>query len=332
MMNKKNKSTYCDAIRQGFDYLLKNYPEVFIIGQGLWSPWYVGNSMKDLDVHYGKTRIIDTPVSESACTGAAIGASLCGMRPIIVHPRMDFMLYAIDSIVNQAAKWSYMTGGNANPGVTIRAIINRGGEQGAQHSQSLHSWFSHIPGLRVVMPSSVNDARDLLISSVLCPDPVLYIDDRWLYDQEEVLHSYNQTNLNDVCPQLMNVGKDITIVSLGFSTLLVKNLTSDFSKIKINPECIDARILNPFNPSNIIKSVKKTGRLLVVDGGWKNCGFAGEVIASITEAIDPKYFRSKPQRITLPDCPAPTSSKLEKIYYPDEKLILEKVKLIIKGE
>ena len=165
-----------------------------------------------------------------------------------------------------------MTGGNANPGVTIRAIINRGGEQGAQHSQSLHSWFSHIPGLRVVMPSSVNDARDLLISSVLCPDPVLYIDDRWLYDQEEVLNSYNQINLNDVCPQLMNVGKDITIVSSGFSTLLVKNLTSDFSKIKINPECIDARILNPFNPSKIIKSVKKTGRLLVVDGGWKIVG------------------------------------------------------------
>ena len=110
------------------------------------SPWYVGNSMKDLDVKYGKTRIIDTPVSESACTGAAIGASLCGMKPIIVHPRMDFMLYAIDSIVNQAAKWSYMTGGNANPGVTIRAIINRGGEQGAQHSQLFtmvfaYTWF-----------------------------------------------------------------------------------------------------------------------------------------------------------------------------------------------
>ena len=142
--------------------------------------------MRDLDIKFGTDRIIDTPVSESACTGAALGASITGMRPIVVHPRMDFMLYAMDSIVNEAAKWSFMFGGNSNPKLTIRAILNRGGEQGAQHSQSLHSWFAHIPGLRVVM-STVKDARDLLIASVLCNDPVIYIDDRWLYEKEEVL-------------------------------------------------------------------------------------------------------------------------------------------------
>ena len=109
------------------------------------------------------------------------------MKPIVVHPRMDFMIYAMDAVVNQAAKWSHMLGGQAHPGVTIRSIINRGGEQGAQHSQALHAWFSHVPGLRVVMPSTVSDARDLLIASVLCPDPVMYIDDRWLYDQEDEL-------------------------------------------------------------------------------------------------------------------------------------------------
>ena len=161
------KTNYGKSILNAFDYLLVNYPEVFVIGQGLWSPWYVGTTMTDLDVKFGKERVIDTPVSESACTGAAVGASLAGMRPIIVHPRMDFMLYAMDAIVNQAAKWSHMFGGQAHPGVTIRAIINRGGEQGAQHSQALHSWFAHIPGLRVVMPSTPKDARDLLISSVL---------------------------------------------------------------------------------------------------------------------------------------------------------------------
>ena len=138
--------------------------------------------MTNLDKKYGKDRIIDTPVSESACTGAAVGASICGMKPIIVHPRMDFMLYAMDAIVNQAAKWSYMFGGKLNAPVTIRSIINRGGSQGAQHSQALHSWFAHIPGIRVVMPSTAEDARDLLISSVLCPDPVIFLDDRWLYE------------------------------------------------------------------------------------------------------------------------------------------------------
>ena len=175
---KTNRYNYGTAILSAFEYLLKNYKETFVIGQGLWSPWYVGNSMTDLDKKFGKNRIIDTPVSESAVTGAAIGASLAGMKPIVVHPRMDFMLYAMDAIVNQAAKWSHMFGGQANSGVTIRCIINRGGEQGAQHSQALHAWFAHVPGLRVVMPSTVADARDLLIASALCKDPVIYIDDR----------------------------------------------------------------------------------------------------------------------------------------------------------
>ena len=124
--------------------------------------------MKDLDKKFGKKRIIDTPVSEAAVTGAAVGASLNEMKPIVVHPRMDFMLYAMDPIVNQAAKWSYMFGGNSSPKLTIRAILNRGGEQGAQHSPALHSRCAHIPGLRVAMPSTVKDARELLISSVLC--------------------------------------------------------------------------------------------------------------------------------------------------------------------
>ena len=135
-MSKSITTSYGVAIREAFSYLLKNYPEVFVIGQGLWSPWYVGNSMTDLDKEFGVERIIDTPVSESACTGAAVGAALAGMKPIMVHPRMDFMLYAMDAIVNEAAKWSSMMAGQAHAGVTIRSIINRGGEQGAQHSQA----------------------------------------------------------------------------------------------------------------------------------------------------------------------------------------------------
>ena len=181
---KTERLNYGEAICRAFRYLLDSYPEVFVIGQGIWSPWYVGNTMQDLDRDFGHERIIDTPVCESTCTSVAIGASLCGYRPIVLHPRIDFMVLATDPIVNQAAKWSHMLGGQARPAVTIRGIINRGGEQGAQHSQALHSWYAHIPGLRVVMPATVADARDLLISSVLCNDPVIYIDDRWLYERE----------------------------------------------------------------------------------------------------------------------------------------------------
>ena len=213
---------YGSAICAGFDYLLNNYPEVFVIGQGLWSPWYVGNSMNNLDTKYGIERVIDTPVSESACTGAAVGASLAGMKPIVVHPRMDFMLYAMDAIVNQAAKWSHMVGGQASPSVTVRAIINRGGEQGAQHSQALHSWFAHVPGLRVVMPATVADARDLLIASVLSQDPVMYIDDRWLYDQEDELPPVQELDLSKQTPRCIINGTDLTIVGSGNATLLAK--------------------------------------------------------------------------------------------------------------
>ena len=326
MQIERKPYNYGTAILAAFEYLLTNYPEVFVIGQGLWSPWYVGNSMTDLDKKFGVERIIDTPVSESACTGAAVGASLAGMKPIIVHPRIDFMLYAMDAIVNQAAKWSYMFGAQAHPGVTIRGIINRGGEQGAQHSQSLHSWFAHIPGLRVVMPSSVADARDLLVASVLCKDPVIYIDDRWLYEQTDDLPPIIEFDLRKEGPKCLVEGSDLTIVGSGYSTLLALQVRSELSKSGFSAEVIDLRILNPFDSTLIIESVKKTGRLLVVDGGWRNCGIAGEVIASVIEKLNPSELIVSPKRITLPDAPAPTSRVLEKIYYPDIDQILDVAK------
>ena len=316
-------TTYSEAILSAFDYLLKNYPEVFVLGQGLWSPWYVGNTMKNLDKKYGKDRIIDTPVSESACTGAAVGASICGMKPIIVHPRMDFMLYAMDSIVNQAAKWSYMFGGQLNAPVTIRSIINRGGSQGAQHSQALHSWFAHIPGIRVVMPSTVQDARDLLISAVLCPDPVIYIDDRWLYEQTADLKPIKETPLNSFTPKCLKEGDQITIVGSGYSTFLALNASKKLNSDGVRAEVFDLRVLNPFNSINILDSVLKTKRLLVIDSGWKSCGMASEVITSIVEHIPTNTLIDQPRRITLPDCPAPSSEVHEKDYYPNEENIIK---------
>ncbi len=234
---------YGTAILSAFEYLLENFPEVFVIGQGLWSPWYVGNSMTGLDKKFGLHRVIDTPVSESACTGVGVGAALAGMKPIVVHPRIDFMLYAMDAVVNQAAKWSHMVGGQAHPGVTIRAIINRGGEQGAQHSQALHAWFAHIPGLRVVMPATVSDARDLLIASVLCKDPVIYIDDRWLYSQTDDLGPVVELNLSKEGPRVLYDGADITIVASSYSTLLATEARSLLLNQGVSAEIVDLRVI-----------------------------------------------------------------------------------------
>jgi pyruvate dehydrogenase E1 component beta subunit len=285
--------------------------------------------MTDLDKRFGADRILDTPVSESACTGAAVGASLAGMRPIVVHPRIDFMLYAMDAVVNQAAKWSHMVGGQAHPALTIRAIINRGGEQGAQHSQALHSWFAHIPGLRVVMPATVADARDLLIAAVLSNDPVIYIDDRWLYDQTDDLGPVQELDLSQEGPKCITEGSDLTIVGSSYSTLLALQAADSLRGDGFSAEVIDLRVLNPLNTGLIIKSVKKTGRLLVVDGGWSSCGVAGEIIASVCESIDPNILRVAPKRITLPASPAPTSRVLEKLYYPDVDQVVEAAKILI---
>ena len=317
-MNEKeaNQTNYGVAIREAFAYLLKTYPEVFVIGQGLWSPWYVGNSMTDLDKEFGIDRVIDTPVSESGTTGLAVGASLAGMKPIVVHPRMDFMLYAMDAIVNEAAKWSSMMGGQDSAGLTIRAIINRGGEQGAQHSQAIHSWFTHIPGLRVVMPSTVSDARDLLIAAVLSPDPVVYIDDRWLYSLEDCLEPVIELDLSTEGPKVSKRGNDVTLVGSGYSSKLCLDAAAELNLRGISAEVIDLRVLSPFQPACIVDSVKNTGRLVVVDGGWSTSGFAGEVIASVVELLDPNELKSSPVRVTLPFSPAPSSKALEEIYYP----------------
>ena len=319
-----NQITYSEAILEGFKYLLDNDEDVFIMGQGLWSPWYVGNTMRDLDKLYGKKRVIDTPVSENAVTGAAIGASLCGSKPIVVHPRMDFMLYAMDPIINQAAKWSYMFGGQAHPQVTIRSIVNRGGEQGAQHSQILHSLFAHIPGLRVVIPYSVLDARDLLISSVLCKDPVIFIDDRWLYDEKDERKEIEKLNLEEVTCRTVLEGDDITIISSGYSTKISKNAIQIFNDTnkKFSIELIDLRVVNPINYDLILKSICKTKRFIVVDGGWKTCGLASEIISSVVEKLDPNILLSKPINLSLKNCPAPSSNVLEKEYYLTEQDIV----------
>lgn len=324
-MPEHRKLNYALAIREGYSYLLENYKDVFVMGQGVWSPWYAGNSMLELEKEFGKDRVIDTPVSEAATTGAAIGASLCGYRPIVLHPRVDFMILAMDPIVNQAAKWSHMFGGQAHPAVTFRAVVNRGGQQGAQHSQALHSWFAHIPGLRVVMPATVTDARDLLIAAALSDDPVVYIDDRWLYEQTAELPPVAPVDIRKIKPKILLEGSDVTLVACSYSTKLAMEAANILADKGIYAEVVDLRVLNPIDHEPSINSVLKTGRLVAVDGGWTNCGLAAEIIAGVSEKIPPSCWKDSPIRITLPDAPAPTSSALEAIYYIDAQRIAQQI-------
>jgi pyruvate dehydrogenase E1 component beta subunit len=325
------KLAYCDGIREAFEYCMDKDEKVFAIGQGLWSPWYVGRSMDNLDTRYGKDRVIDTPVSEQATTGIAVGAALLGYRPVVIHPRMDFMILATDQIVNQAAKWRHMLGGKVSPSMVIRGIVNRGGEQGAQHSQALHSWYAHIPGLRVVMPSTAADARDLLIAAIQCDDPVLYIDDRWCYEHEEDVAPAADVDLASIRPVLRREGTDITLAAASYSVLLAMEAADMLADDGITCDVVDIRMLNPMDPTLVRSSVRKTGRLLAIDGGWRTCGFAGELIATVSESLEPGDWRARPQRITLPDAPAPTSKPLENAYYPKASEIAGTIRHMVRG-
>ena len=317
------KIIYSTAILKAFERLLKKDKNVFLIGQGLWSPWYVGETMKDLDKKFGKSRIIDSPVSENAVTGIAFGASLTKSRPIVIHPRMDFMILALDQIVNQAAKWRFMMGGNASTNLTIRSIINRGGEQGAQHSQSLHSWLSHIPGLIVLMPSTVQDAYDLLISGVKSNNPVVYIDDRWLYDLEASLNQRKSIKkLTSLTPKKLKKGEDLSIIGCGYGTKIAIELSESLRKKGITSDVIDLRILNPMRLDLVYRSVKKTKKIVVIDPGWKSCSISSEIIASLNDEYNLNF---KSLRFNLYNSPAPTSKNLEKDFYFNNKKMLNKI-------
>tara|TARA_B100001750_G_C15521896_1_gene612400 strand:+ start:3756 stop:4739 length:984 start_codon:yes stop_codon:yes gene_type:complete len=324
---EQRKLTYGQAIREGLYQALEADSMVFAIGQGLWSPWYVGNSMQDLDKSFGKDRIIDSPVSENGITGIAIGAALGGMRPIVIHPRMDFMLLAIDQIVNEAANWHYIFGGESNVPIVIRSIINRGGEQGAQHSQALYSWFMHIPGLKVVAPSTAYDAKGLMLASIADNNPVIYVDDRWLYDHSAVVPQE---------PYEIPIGKanidfqgsDVTLVGISYMAQESREAAKALREDSISVEVIDLRSLSPLDTTTILRSVKKTGRLIIADGAWATCGASAEIAAVVAQQGF-QYLKSPIERITLPECPAPTSKNLEDAYYPDKADIVSAIRKLL---
>jgi pyruvate/2-oxoglutarate/acetoin dehydrogenase E1 component len=313
-MTDTREITYAESIREAHYQLLETDPRVFVIGQGLWSPWYVGATMTNLDVEFGRERILDTPVSENATTGAAVGAALAGMRPIVVHPRMDFMLLAVDPIVNQAANWSYLFGGRRGVGVVVRSIINRGGEQGAQHSQAVHAMFAHVPGLKVVMPATPYDAKGLLVSAVRDGNPVMYIDDRWLYEEVgPVPKDLFEVPIGQAA--VRRQGSDVTVVAVSYLVPEALRAADELAARGVDVEVIDLRTVKPLDRDTILASVAKTGHLVVADPGWRSGGLAGEVAASVAEEGF-SYLRGPITRVTLPDTPAPVPTPLERAYYP----------------
>ncbi|MDT8272268.1 MAG: pyruvate dehydrogenase complex E1 component subunit beta [Desulfomonilia bacterium] len=319
--------SYSLAINEALHQAMETDVRVFLIGQGVKSPWYVGNTAKDLLEMFGEDRVIDTPVSENAVTGAAVGAAIAGMKPVVVHPRMDFMLYAMDPIINEAANWFYMNGGSASVPIVFWGIINRRGEQAAQHSQAIHALFAHIPGLKVVMPATAYDAKGLMIAAIEDSNPVVFIDERQLYGHVELVPEERyHVEIGKGC--IRRKGKDLTIVAVSLMVHEALKAADELASTGVDVEVIDLRTIKPIDRELIFSSVRKTGKLIVADVGWQSFGVSAEVVALVTEECF-SYLKAPVIRIALPDYPAPASMLLENKYFPDSSDIVNKTRTLL---
>jgi pyruvate/2-oxoglutarate/acetoin dehydrogenase E1 component len=314
---------YGDAIRDGMMEAMTLDEKVLCYGLGVPDPKCIFGTTRDLQAKFGEKRVFDIPISENAMTGVAIGAALGGYKPVFVHQRFDFFLLAMDQLVNGAAKWHMMFGGIMNVPITIRLIVGRGWGQGPTHCQSLHAWLAHIPGLKVVMPSTPADAKGLLMESIFDPNPVVFIEHRWLHAMEgDVPKGDYRVKLGKA--HKMREGKDITIV--GNSIMIPEAIHAlDFLKNhNVSADLIDLHTVRPIDWDTIFKSVQKTRRLLALDIGAQTGSVAGEIIARVATEFGAK-LKCAPERICMPDYAVPTSFSLTKDCYPDSYDIAQKV-------
>ena len=313
-MKGSREITFAEAIREATEISLRDDPSVMLVGLGVPDPKGIFGTTGGLRDIFGPERVLDAPISENGLTGMIIGGALSGLRPILTHQRVDFALISLEQIINQAAKWNYMFDGRGGTlPIVIRMVIGRGWGQGPQHSQSLHSLFAHIPGLRVVAPSTPQEAKGLFLSAVRDPNPVIFLEHRWLHGLKGPVYEGNQGLPLDQAA-LARKGKDVTVAAFSYGlieTMRAARFLSD--QADIETEVVDLRSLNPLDWGTIEKSISKTGRLLAIDEDHRHCGFASEILARATES--PINLKAKPRRVTLPDCPSPSTRSLAGKFY-----------------
>ncbi len=305
---------FFQALREATEIAMSRDPSVYIMGLGVPDPKGIFGSTLGLREKFGEARVLDMPTSENGMTGVAIGSALAGMRPILTHQRIDFALLSIEQIVNQAAKWHTMFGGLMKVPLVIRMIVGRGWGQGPQHSQSLQAWFAHVPGLKVVMPATPHDAKGLLLASIEDDNPVIFIEHRWLYGMSGPVPEGHYTVPLGIA-RVAREGRDLTIVSTSYMTLEALRAAERLAEEGIAAEVVDLRTLSPLDEGTVLESVRKTGRLLVTDTGWKTFGIGAEIIARAAEGCLAS-LRAAPVRVCLPDLPTPTSAALAARFYP----------------
>lgn len=311
--------SYVDAIREGTDREMARDENVVLFGLDVDDPKAILGTTRGLADKYGPERVFGTPLSEDAMTGAAIGMALAGLRPIHVHIRMDFVMLAMNQLVNMAAKSSYMFGGQQHVPLVVRSIIGKSWGQGAQHSQGLYPFFMHVPGLKVVAPSTPYDAKGCMSAAVRDDNPVMFVEHRILYYQNGPVPDTDY----QVEPGRARVamrGRDVTLVGISYMQVECMRAQRYLESAGVSAEVIDPIWLAPLDIDTIAASAKRTGRLIVVDNGWTTCGAGAEIVAAVSEACG-----SAPpvamKRMGFAPVPCPTTPSLEAHFYPNARTI-----------
>ena len=324
-MSMLKKYKFSEAINLALFYSLKKNSRLFCFGLGINDPKRIFNTTNGLVENFGKHRVFDTPTSENGMTGYSIGAALKGFPSVATHQRVDFFLLAMDQLVNSAAKWNYMFGGKTPVPITIRLIVGKGWGQGPTHSQHLHSWFAHFPGLKVVCPTNSNDAYHLLIQAIEDKNPVIFFEHRWLHNSESQIDFKLKKNIIGKS-KVIKKGKDLTIVTSSvhvIDCLRVIEILKD-NDLPINIELIDIRSYKPLDIKTIISSVKKTKKILIIDPGFESGSFANEILAKVSISLF-KILKERPIIISAHDIPEPTSYHYTKFFNISVNEILNKI-------
>ncbi len=327
--NNERNLTYAQAVKEATVQLMREDPGVFVMGIGVDDPRGIYGTTLGLAEEFGHDRVLGTPLAEDAMTGVASGAALAGSRPIMIHERMDFVTLAMNQLVNVAAKSHYMYGGAVSVPMVVRAIIGRSWGQGAQHSQALHSFFMHVPGLRVVAPATPYDAKGCLIQSVRDNNPVIFMENR-------LLHKYTGHVPDGVYAvpfgkaRTLLEGDDITIVGVSFMVVECLRAAHALGRADIAAEVMDPVSLSPLDIDSICRSVAKTGRLLVVDNGWTTCGASAEVVAQVVERVE-RAGGVMVRRMGFAPVTCPTTKNLENLFYPNGDTVARTAYSMVRG-
>ena len=318
--------SYAEAICEATAQEMERDPRVVVIGQGVDDfKGFVGTT-SGLAEKFGPDRVMDTPVAEDGMTGVAIGMALAGLRPIHTHIRMDFMLLAVNQLINMAAKSRYMSGGAVHVPLTVRTVIGRSWGQGAQHSQGLHSMYAHVPGLKVVAPSTPYDAKGCLVSAIRDNNPVIFVEHRLAHLSKGIVPTELYTvQLGKA--RVLAPGSDVTIVGISHQVVECMRAAKKLADVGLHAEVIDPVTLNPLDIETIIASALKTRHLLVVDTAWTFCGMTAEIVAQVSERSSGISCR----RIGFAPVPCPTTRNLENLFYPSASKIAGAAHELVRG-